>query len=506
VSRSDTPPDNPPPKRSVGAAAFGGALWTIGVTLGSKALSLGAQVAIAWFLVPEEFGVATSAIAVVGLISSLVSATYLKRILVQQSAPRPERTADVLWLGLLANTLLGFAIAASAPLINHQYADPAIRWHILFLCVALPLGALPLVQSARLSRELRFRALSLIHLGEVCLRNGGAVVLAAVGFGTLSLTLPIPIAAAFGAVVLWYVGHGDPIGRPNPARWKPILQQAGWLSLTAFAAGLQAHGSNFIVSLEKDAELIGLYAWSFTLAAQSVFLFSTSLQDVFFPSLVRLGEDDERLGQAFRSAATSLLLIVIPVCVIQALVAPPLVAWVFNERWHPAVGAMQWLTLGMISHPLNMLAGALLLARGRYRATAFRTLGASAVVLSATLAGSKLGSLDALAACSSLGWFFGNLVLAIVTVGSLGAVWLRHTLGAASALFTALPTFAVGWLTLRLTPSLTPSLSHSLAALLALVTHVVTAYVFWPGIVRGLIARSLALVNTRRSTPGGHRT
>jgi O-antigen/teichoic acid export membrane protein len=496
--RNPDPPATSAPRLSVGAAAFGGAIWTVGVTLGSKVISLGAQVAIAWFLVPEELGVATTAIAFAGLISSVVSVTHLRRLLIQQSAPNPEQSADVLWLGLIANVAVALALTASAAAVARHYADPAIERHLAFLCLALPLGALPIVHLAKLSRELRFRALSLIHLGEVCLRSGGSVTLAAIGVGTLSLTAPIPIAAAFAGLLYWYAGRGDRIGRPNPARWGPLLGQAAWLSLTAFAAGLQAHGSNFIVSLARDPELVGLYAWSFTLAAQSVFLFSTSLQDVFFPSLARIGADEQRLGQAFRSAATSLLLLVVPVCVIQALLAPPLVGWVFHPKWQPAVGAMQWLTLGMMSHPLNMLAGALLMARGQYRATALRTLGASAAVLSATYLGAELGGLSTLAACSSLGWFLGNLVLAVVTVGSLGSAWLGHVLAAASTLLTAVPMLAVGWLTLRLTTALSPVWSHSLAAALALLVHAVTAYACWPEVVQALLARARSLARSHR--------
>lgn len=470
----------------------------MGVTLGSKLVSFGAQVAIAWFLVPEELGIATTAIAFAGLVSSLVSVTHLRRLLIHQSAPTPGQAADVLWLGLVTNVAVALAVIASAGLVASRYAAPAIERHLVFLALALPLGALPLVHGARLSRELRFRVLSLTHLGEVCLRSGGSVALAALGFGTLSLTVPIPIAAAFAGLVYWYAGRGDRIGRPNPTRWGPLLGQAAWLSLTAFAAGLQAHGSNFIVSLSRDPQLVGLYAWSFTLAAQSVFLFSTSLQDVFLPSLARLGADPQRLGQAFRSAAISLLLIVVPVCVIQALLAPPLVGWVFHAKWQPAVGAMQWLTLGMMSHPLNMLAGALLMARGHYRATALRTLGASAIVLSATYIGGKLGGLTALAACSSLGWFLGNLLLAIATVASLGTAWLRHALASASALLTAVPMLAVGWLTLRLTSGLSPLWSHSLAAALATLVHASVAYVCWPEISRRLLSLSLSMTRSQR--------
>ena len=103
------------------------------------------------------------------------------------------------------------------------------------------------------------------------------------------------------------------------------------------------------------------------MSSQAIFLVATNLQGVLFPVLCKINADIERQYRAFAQACRLLMLVIVPVCVLQILLARPLIELVFHDRWLPAVSVVQWLSLGLLTQPLSILTASLLLARGQYR-------------------------------------------------------------------------------------------------------------------------------------------
>jgi PST family polysaccharide transporter len=85
----------------------------------------------------------------------------------------------------------------------------------------------------------------------------------------------------------------------------------------------------------------------------------------------------------------ALLVCVAPLCVLQALLARPVIELLFHDRWLPAVPVVQWISLALATQPVALVANAALMARGRFGALA----GVAAVSAAATTLGAAAGAL-----------------------------------------------------------------------------------------------------------------
>jgi hypothetical protein len=105
-----------------------------------------------------------------------------------------------------------------------------------------------------------------------------------------------------------------------------------------------------------------------------------------------------------------LTLAMAPVCALQIVLAHPVIDLFFQARWLPAVPVVQWLSLGMITQPLNILGTSLLMARGEYRRLAFLAALAAIITAAAAWAGACFGKEAEIARCTGIALFFTNLL------------------------------------------------------------------------------------------------
>ena len=91
-----------PPSAAVGGHAARGAFWTILFSTGSKFVTLGSQITLAWLLLPRELGLVALALSITCLASPL-SASVLQRILIQRQRSADDEVSQAFWLALVMN-------------------------------------------------------------------------------------------------------------------------------------------------------------------------------------------------------------------------------------------------------------------------------------------------------------------------------------------------------------------------------------------------------------------
>jgi O-antigen/teichoic acid export membrane protein len=419
TATASIPNTNASKTTGIGSAVAKGAFWTVLCAVGAKVISLGSQVVAARFLTPAEFGYAATALSVVTIISAFL-ASNLQRVLVQREAVSASTLAQAFWLGLAMNTAAALLLAASAPFAAAWFEQSHLRNLILLISAAVPVMGLHVVYSASLSRSLQFRTLSLVQLGQGLVQNGAVIILAATGWREYALIAPLLPAAAFAALAVRW-SHGPiALERPRWSEWKSMLNSSRWVMVLALVTALQGYGLNLVVASVLNAESTGLLFWASTLSSQFVFLLCSSLQSVLFPALSRMSEDPTRLQSAFTRSARVMLLLLTPVLALQLVLVEPIIPLIFGEKWSSAAALVQWLTLGALTQPLQVLASSALMSAGKFRhAAVFGALQAVSVAAVAGVTGSDFG-VQACAAAVGTTAFCSNILVALLAVRALG--------------------------------------------------------------------------------------
>jgi len=334
-------------------------------TVGSRVVSLGAQLVLAWLLVPDDFGLLAMAYTVLGF-ASIIQNFGLREILIQRQRRFKVWSGAAFWLALTTGLAAGLLMSVAAPLVAVIYDEPDLTGIVLVLALAVPFNALANIPDAQLRGRLRFKTVAAIEFGRVAGIASLSILFASLGFGAYSLVLPQPIVAAIAAAILYAVSRPPLRRRPQLRRWRYLLRSGGLLLVANFCVVLVAQGDYMLLGVFHDAKTVGYYFFAFVLSTQVVHLLAGNLVGVLLPALSSLEGDPRRQTNAYLRAVVLLAMIGIPAGVLQAVLAEPLLRALFDDRWIESIPVLQLLSLGMCVRLVSQSAAGLLLAQRRY--------------------------------------------------------------------------------------------------------------------------------------------
>ncbi|MGH2968548.1 MAG: oligosaccharide flippase family protein, partial [Solirubrobacteraceae bacterium] len=366
--------------------ALSGVRWTGGARLVAEVAALGASVALARLVPPDDFG-RFAVVLVVVLIAGAFSGDGVAAPLVQRETLTRPHVATAMALGLLGGTLLMLLTAAAGESLRPLIGDEIARLLQLAAPVFL-LSALTAVPQALLMRRLSFRQLGLVDAA-------GALAGAAAGVGLAVAGLDAP-ALVLGILTgqLTTMGLMLALARPPLPRWhrREAAELAGF-GLPNAGAALASIGSQnvdyLILAARLDLTLVGFYWRGYQLGVEYQRKLSGILLRLALPLYSRSESLEHQLALRHRIVRLQTLTI-FPLLAALILLAPLLVPAVFGTAWEPAVLPAQILAVaGMIAAAQTGI-GPLMTATGHPKALLRWNLGnmvcfAAAVYLLAPL-------------------------------------------------------------------------------------------------------------------------
>jgi teichuronic acid exporter len=357
--------DSPP--GSLRRSALIGTSWLLAQNLGTRVISFASQIVLAKLLAPGDFGTIGLALTVTTLASVVANFGVDDVLLQRQKSLRFWASAGFatsLGLGLLS--FLG--VLLFAPAAAWIYRAPVLVRLLPLMAIAMPLTALSTVPMAKIRADLNFRFLAGYNTAELAGLQLLTIALAVLGFGVYSFAIPVPVMALTRAIAFWWVA------RPRFGRLRLVqLRMIGANSAAAFGSKILtagvSQGDYFVLGLVAAKPVVGAYFFAFRLAIQPVQLLAGNLSNVLFPILSQLRNEPERQGEAALKSSRVLSYVVMPYCFLQAAVAKPLLTLVFADKWQAAIPLMQILSIGLAFDAVSWVAGALLQARGEFRAS-----------------------------------------------------------------------------------------------------------------------------------------
>lgn len=478
-----------------------GAFWTILFSLFNKVVAFASQIALAWFLMPQDLGLVGMALSVCS-IAALVSGMNLKAVLIHRQDTFDQDVGQVFWLSLAMGLVGTLFLVGAAPLAGHFFGNSRVVPLILLIAGANFVGSLPAIYAAALGRDLRFRSVAMIQFGIGLINNLGAIILAALHFGAYSLVVPLVISSLFSLVVQRMAVGRIHIPSPKPSKWFVLLKPAALVMCYSLLVALLSYGANLIIGFFHDATVAGFYFWGFSLASQAVFLLAANLRDVLFPTLAKLNLEPVRQYEAFRKACVVLLVATVPMCVLQILLAEPAIKLVFHDRWLPAAGVVQGLSIGLMTQAISILAVSLFMARAGYGLLCKVTGFSVVLTIVATLVGAMIGKQQSVAFAVGIASLITNLIAGYYALRLLGGGW--HRLGSIVGipLGLALPVLVLGFYLIHITSSLSALVHIVIVGLTCSLSYLGTAYLLLPEVkdVFNSLFENIGLLTKQKNT------
>jgi PST family polysaccharide transporter len=402
------------PARTLAQKTVWGFFWLMAQTVGSKAINMAGQVALAWLLSPADFGLVGLAYTVTAF-AGLIQQAGLREILIHRHHHFNRWVNPAFWMALTLGGVGALVMVAAAPLAAWMYDEPPLVGLVLVLALAAPVSGLDAVADAKLSSELRFGYLAAVKWVSAVVQMGLSVVFAFGRMGPYAFVLPVPIVAVLRLVLLWLVARPKIRGNPHLRRWKYLLTDSTTLFFASFFVMLTWQGDYMVLGMMHDAKTVGIYFFAFNLSIQTMQVLTNNLAGVLFPALSKLQQDPVYQTRIFLRASQLLAVVGAPLCLLQAALAGPVMALLFNSWWYPAIRVLQLLSLGMAVRLVASAGGSLMQAQGRFGAYLLTNAVNAVVFLSMVAGGSWLGQV--VRARGSEAW--GEVPAAVTVAGAV---------------------------------------------------------------------------------------
>jgi teichuronic acid exporter len=221
------------------------------------------------------------------------------------------------------------------------------------------------IQAAFLQRGGRLGRVALTGAVQVITDNVLTAAFAALGLGMWAIILPKLLVAP-----IWVIGIR------TAHAWRPQRGWSleGWHDIVRFSRNvigvemmttLQANVDNLIVGSCLGVEALGIYYFAFNAGLGITLGLVNSFGVAVYPHLCEARAEPALLTARYRSSLRTLGGIVVPLVLLQVVLAPVYVPIVFGAKWAPAIPVLMLICLSALPRPFAATCSQLLKAVGR---------------------------------------------------------------------------------------------------------------------------------------------
>jgi teichuronic acid exporter len=339
----------------------GGVAWTAAVKYTSQIVTWGSLLITAHLLSPDEYGISEK-----GGIFAIVTAVLAEfgvGTAVLQLRELPERTIRQLHTYSCLIGVAAFALSLAAiPLLTWYFRLPGLGLLFAINNLFFIITGLQAVPNGLLMRDLDYRKMSMLEATLVLVQAIGTVLAAYAGW---SFWAPLAGALTGRVVSLALLLSWKPLSfmRVHWDEIRPALRLGGQVAISRLAWSTYTQADGIVIGRVLGDGALGSYRMSMNLSAAPAEKTSTLLMRAAGPLFARVQSDLDQVRRYFLILSEMLLLILLPLLLGLALVAPEAVAFILAPKWKSATVPLQWLALYMTFRPLGTLSEQVLVSQ-----------------------------------------------------------------------------------------------------------------------------------------------
>jgi O-antigen/teichoic acid export membrane protein len=299
-------------------------------------LSFASVVIVSRLLKPEEIGIYSVAVSVLGL-AHIFREFGVGQYLVQAQSVSRERFRAAFSVALITSWLIALALFLLRTPMSALYGHQGIGEVLLLLAInflVLPLGT-PVM--AMMIREMQFDRLAFLQIFGAVVQTSVTIVAAWLGESYLSMAWGSIAMTLSKVVVVQIMRPGETFILPTTQGLREVLKFGGVSSSAAVVHQLGSAAPDLILGRTLGFAEVALFSRGVGLYRMVVERVYALVRGVHFPNFasdLRKGGD----GAALYCRATNYLVgVVAPVLAVLAVLSHPLILFVFGEQWSRSV-------------------------------------------------------------------------------------------------------------------------------------------------------------------------
>lgn len=321
------------------------------------------SIIMARLMTPEEFGI-LGLTALFFAIANTLAAGGLGAALIREIHRTDEDINTVFWTNIVLSGIMSGILMLCAPLFVTLFNQPALLLLTYAGAGIMFLNALSSIHNTLFACERNFKTPALISTSVAIVSIPPTIIAAWWGWSYWSLVFQSALSALLNLIILWWVSP-----------WKPRLVWSAESFRRLFGYGCKLVASGVIETAFANLKSLligrfylpaqlGLFERAWKLASLPSTTINGMLQNVTFPILASIQEDEQRLLRVYSMyIRITSLGIFFGSCLLVAL-AEPTVLLLYGDNWLSCVPYLQILLWGVMCFHFGTINVNLLLVKG----------------------------------------------------------------------------------------------------------------------------------------------
>jgi len=310
------------------------------------------MIILARILSPKDFGLIGMLTVFITLSQILINGGF-NEALIQKKTTDNEDYSSIFYINLVISLLLYLILFFAAPLIAEFYHQPQLILLTRVLSLVFVFNSVAFVPRARITKELKFKILTIIQVPATVISAIIAIAMALLGFGVWSIVALQVVMRLVYAIHIWIYSKWVPLFSFNFKKVKSLFAFGGRLMFSDVLDGIYSNIYLIIIGKFFHVNILGYYQNARSLVFTPVNTFADVVKGVTFPAFSSIQEDNTRLKKGYKMSIQQLLFWTCFPMVLAGVLAVPLFRFILTDKWLPAVPFFRLICVSGIIMPLN---------------------------------------------------------------------------------------------------------------------------------------------------------
>ncbi len=320
----------------LGKKAVKGAFWASVDKISSMVIQFAVNLILARLLLPDDFGAIGLLTIFIVVSGTLVDGGFASALIQKKDATQTDFSTVFFWnLGL--STFLYVILFVAAPWIADFYHIPLLCNILRVLGLSLIINAFRLIPINKLTKELAFKKLALIHLTTYIASAALAIYMAYRGAGAWSLVAFTLAQGGLSGILFWLFSDWRPTLEFSWPSFKRLFSFGGYILAANVLQQISQNVQGLIIGRKFSSTQMGYYSQAQKL--DSVFSYSVPqvIVSVMYPVYSQIQDDLERLRSVLAMNLRVISYLIFPMLALLAFMAEPLITGLYGDKWLPSV-------------------------------------------------------------------------------------------------------------------------------------------------------------------------
>lgn len=302
------------------------------------------NIVLARLLTPADFGT-------IGVLMVFVNLSYIfvdsgfSASLIQKKIITDADKSTVFFTNLIFAFVVYLLIYFSSPLIAVFFKIPDLSHLLKVLEIVILVDAFCAIQNTLLIRDMNFKRLTQIKLISIAIAALLAICLAYNGFGIWALVIQYLLYSVMRTALTWIAANWKPMFVYSINSFKTLFGFGSKLLLSTFVAELYVNFQQILIGRYYTPTDLGYYSQARQFQQIPTGTISQIINSVAFPAYSKLQNERIKLREMFRQNIRLVCFINTPLMVFLAVIAKPLIIFLYSERWIGAIEYYQFLCI-----------------------------------------------------------------------------------------------------------------------------------------------------------------